>query len=200
MIFRSLDRYGGTLATYTSQVGYPRRSAHSQRSLEELGDTGDGGLLTYLTGVRQRASAQSSRTCGSPRADSSHRTSRSSHALHTHTHRTCRSSRTHVSPVTLSPVTHVHPRLRHAALSVTCMLPAASVARSSRPPRRARRPSRLVVHSLLMSHIVVLSGPSAPLRPPAPRVVRRIGRCAVARVRSPPPPSCLPPPRHCRGR
>ena len=130
------------------------------------------------------------------RAPTRHIAPRVHHTLCTHTHTSYLPLVTHVSPVTLSPVTHVHPRLRHAALSVTCMLPAASVARSSRPPRRARRPSRLVVHSLLMSHIVVLSGPSAPLRPPAPRVVRRIGRCAAARVRSPPPPSCLPPPPH----
>ena len=139
---RSLDRYGGTLATYTSQVGYPRRSAHGQRSLEELGDTGDGGLLTYLTGVRQPASAQSSRTGGSPRADSSHRTSRSSHALFfSHTHRTPLVTHT-------APVTHAFPSvlvIPHS-LSVTHMPPAAPAARNPRPSRRARRPSRL--HSL----------------------------------------------------
>ena len=132
---RSLDRYGGTLATYTSQVGYPRRSAHSQRSLEELGDTGDGGLLTYLTGVRQRASAQSSRTCGSPRADSSHRTSRSSHALHTHTHRTCRSSRTSLPSHSLPSHTFTPVSATSHFLSRACCPP--------RPSRAAR--ARLAV-------------------------------------------------------
>ena len=114
------------------------------------------------------------------------------HMRCSHTHRTCRSSRTPLLSRTLSLQSS---SFRTLSPSLTCRPPRPPrVTRARRVvpvdrrvwpcTRYSRRPSR------------VLSGPSAPLRPPAPRVVRRIGRCAVARVRSPPPPSCLPPPPH----